>query len=340
MSRVLVLGAGGPAGENFTRAVRAGGHWVLGCDIDRWGLQLSSADARALVLTDVDTKTGRAARVAELNALIREHRIDVVHAQPDAEVAFLSANAAALEARALVPRPSSLAITTDKLLTARRIGPDAPRSVEVNEGSAAAALMLFGYSMWMRARVGAGSRAALSVDDVDVARAWCRYWNRLGVHLMAAPVLPGRILSWTGIYREGVVVASATKQRIALMGTEASPALISSTARVQRIVRRPDVASVARGAVSAIDPDADGVWMVDLRETLDGRPLVTEINAGRFGTTSEFFAQAGGNLPAVLVDLAAGEVPAERGEDLCRIGATQVRGTDMRPRLVADEVPA
>ena len=55
-----------------------------------------------------------------------------------------------------------------------------------------------------------------------------------------------------------------------------------------------------------MDDRATGVFCVDLKEDEAGRPLVTEINAGRFFTTSNFLAEAGANMPYSYVELALG----------------------------------
>lgn len=41
-----------------------------------------------------------------------------------------------------------------------------------------------------------------------------------------------------------------------------------------------------------------------MKESADGVPKVTEINVGRFFTTSNFFAHAGLNMPAMYVEYA------------------------------------
>jgi carbamoyl-phosphate synthase large subunit len=69
------------------------------------------------------------------------------------------------------------------------------------------------------------------------------------------------------------------------------------------------VNDLATRAVRAIDPNASGIWSVDLKEDADGVPRPTEVNCGRFFTTSHFFTAAGVNFPHVYVELAFGEEP-------------------------------
>jgi len=316
MSRVLLLGAGGPAGENFTQCCHMAGHVVAGVDPDPWARALSSADW------------------TEPRADDQDHHCDFAHAQPDEEVLRLATDPSACAT--LLPDAETIEVCQDKLVTATRIGDLAPESVAIWEPEdVEAAFSAWGWPIWFRARKGAGSYAALPVEGIDIGIAWLRFWSRRGVRLMASRYLPGANLSWTGVYsRGGELVASATKERIELLGASRAPSGVSSTARVQKIVYRPDVAAFAKQAVEALTPNPRGVFMVDLSEDADGRPFVTEINAGRFGTTSLFFAETGGNLPAVLVALGTGEDPPCEGDDVCEIGAVQVRNTDMGSRVL------
>jgi carbamoyl-phosphate synthase large subunit len=71
-------------------------------------------------------------------------------------------------------------------------------------------------------------------------------------------------------------------------------------------VRRADVAATGEAAVRAHDDRPHGVHPDDLKEDAAGRACVTEINAGRCGTTVHFYTEAGFNFPWLLVCLATG----------------------------------
>ena len=86
-----------------------------------------------------------------------------------------------------------------------------------------------------------------------------------------------------------------------------APSGITNTPTVAVTVNRDDVNRIATECVLAIDSDATGVFCVDLRENGDGIPCPTEINAGRFFTTSFFFTRAGINMPYYYVKLAYSE---------------------------------
>ena len=80
-----------------------------------------------------------------------------------------------------------------------------------------------------------------------------------------------------------------------------------------------------------------GVFCVDLKEGADGVAKVTEINVGRFFTTSNFFAHAGLNMPAMYVELATtGRLagPAPKRYDPLPEDLYWVRMIDMGYKLV------
>lgn len=324
---VLVLGAGGPAGVNFTTTAYDCGHEAVACDTDPVALQLARGRHRYHL---------RADRTAtELNALIARHDIDVVHAQPDVEVRWLSANQHLLNARTLLPGRAALFICADKYRTAQVAGPDAPATLPItNETELEQAIRELGDA-WMRVRTGAGSTGALPVTDPEIARAWMRHHRALGVtddEWVVSERLPGKDLSWTGVYRDGELLAYGMKERLRHLGASRSPARVASTAALQVTIDRQDLHDVATRVIDQLQGVANGVLMVDAREDRYGRPRVTEINCGRFGTTSRHWHHAGCNLVNVYLNAAAGREIT--GPTACKPGVAWAREVDTGARVV------
>jgi carbamoyl-phosphate synthase large subunit len=75
-----------------------------------------------------------------------------------------------------------------------------------------------------------------------------------------------------------------------------------------KTVREPDVLETAVRAIRAVDRKASGVFAVDLKEDASGVARVTEINAGRFTSSTNLLDLTGKhNMTAVYLDLARGE---------------------------------
>ncbi len=75
-------------------------------------------------------------------------------------------------------------------------------------------------------------------------------------------------------------------------------------------------------------------YCVDIKENSRSIPCVTEINIGRFFTTSNFFSAAGLNMPHMYLKLAFGEAIAEVPKvNPIPPDLYWVRGIDRTPRL-------
>lgn len=305
---ILVLGAGGPAGINFCKAAYECGHETVACDVDPVMLQLARGRHRELVRRD--------RTATEINQLIHQYDVKFVHAQPDAEVRWLSANAHLLNAPTLLPGRAALFICADKYRTAQVAGPDAPATLPLSdESELSQAIEELGGDCWMRLRSGAGSAGALPVSDAAVAQAWVRHHRQFGVldeDWMIAERLTGRDLSATLVYRDGELLGYGMKERLRLLGADRSPAKIASTATLQVTVDRHDIFDTAQRVIGALQGTPNGVFMVDMREDSTGRPKLTEINCGRFGTTSMHWHHAGLNLVGTFIDAATGRPGTER----------------------------
>lgn len=319
---ILVLGAGGPAGINFTKAAYECGHEAVACDVDPVMLQLARGRHRELVRRD--------RTATEINQLIHKYDVAFVHAQPDAEVTWLSANAHLLNAPTLLPGRAALFVCGDKYRTANAAGPDAPATLPLSdESELERAIEDLGGDCWMRLRRGAGSCGALPVSDADIARAWMRHWRQFLVaddDWMLQERLPGKDLSWTGVFKDGELVAYGMKERLRLLGADRSPAKIASTATLQVTVDRKDLHDLALRVVEGLQGVANGIYMLDAREDSTGQPKLTEVNAGRFGTTSMHWHHARCNLVGAYIHAGLGREELPVGK--CEPGVAWAREMD------------
>jgi hypothetical protein len=162
--------------------------------------------------------------------------------------------------------------------------------------------------VWLRAIRGAGSRASLPVNSLYQGDAWIDYWRGFrGLDygdFMASEFLPGPEFAWQSLWYGGELVTSQARERIEYIFGNLTPSGQTSSPSVARTVSRDDVNDAGIAAVRAVCDRPHGVFCVDMKEGADGRPKVTEINCGRFFTTSNFFAHAGLNMPAMYVELA------------------------------------
>jgi carbamoyl-phosphate synthase large subunit len=343
VTTVLVTGAGGSASTNLIDALRLGGHVdrVIGADLDPIRLQLSAADSN-YILPRADEPTW----VDAINWISEREKVDVLFCQPDVEVMALGRHRAQIAPAVWLPSQSALETAADKAAFASAMvehGVDVPESVGFTDAAGlrevVSALLTRHPDVWIRARIGAGARGSLPVSTVDQAEAWVKWWvEEKGLSVsdfMASERLPGREFAYQSVWQHGELVAGQARERVEYLYGHLTPHGQTSTPSVARTVAEPSVDELAQAAIRAIDPAPHGVYCADIKQDHLGRPKVTEINAGRFFTTSNFFAHAGLNMPDMVLRGAL-------GEDLPRVGTSPlapdlywIRMVDMGFKLVA-----
>jgi carbamoyl-phosphate synthase large subunit len=342
MTVVLVTGAGGSAGANLVDALRRSrsGYRIVGTDCSLVHLHLSTADVRLVSLRADDPGYAES-----LIRVVLDHGVDVVLPQPDSEVLAVGALRDRLPARTFLPSPSALELAADKELLAlalRDKGVAVPETrgwTSPDEMREAVADLLGRHErVWIRARRGAGSRASLPIRQVSQAAAWIDWWvTERGLRtdeFMAAEFLPGREFAYQSVWQDGELVAGQARERVEYLYGHLTPSGQTSTPAVARTVAEPEVDETACAAVLAADPSPSGAYCVDLKQDAAGRPRATEINAGRFFTTSNFFAAAGLNMPDLLVRCALGERPNRVGSSPLAPDLYWIRMVDMHYALV------
>ncbi|MFT5143671.1 MAG: biotin carboxylase [Rhodothermales bacterium] len=342
MRRILVTGAGGNAARNFIASVRMAPEpfYIVGTDTNTFHLACTDTDA-SYVVPSCDDPTYE----ESVLAIIEMERVSLVHPQPDPEVAWFSENRDQFPGLLALPDHADVVACQDKmhcnrLLAAAEV--PAPRSLRVHAhldfDDAVKTLMGRSGKVWVRAVRGAGSRAALPVTTGDQAFNWIRYWtvNKecATTDFMLSAFLPGAEFAFQSLWYDGQLVTSMARERTEYLMGNIMPSGQSSSPSVARTVHRDDVNTVASAAVRAISPRPSGIYCVDLKEDENGVPSVTEINVGRFFTTSNFFAAAGSNMPYYYLRMAFGQrVEALQPYNACETELYWVRGVDRKPHL-------
>jgi carbamoyl-phosphate synthase large subunit len=318
MKRILVTGAGGPAGVNFIMSLKIAPEktFVVGTEASIYFIHLIPTDKKYLV-----PNAAEPGYIARLSEIIQEERIEFVHAQPDVEVAAISENREKLKAKVFLPSRDTIRVCQDKLESAKvweKSNIPVAKFLELqNERDVDQAFEELGNPIWIRARHGAGGRGSTLACNKETAHAWIKYWKSRGMNwqFIAQEYLPGRNIGFHSLWKNGELIVSMARERIEYIYPNLAPSGVTGTPSVQRTIHDDYVNDVGTKAVLAIDKNFTGIACVDLKENKDGIPCVTEINAGRMFTTSFFFSYASqvlrgdyyGNIPYLYVKLAFGE---------------------------------
>lgn len=316
MKRILVTGAGGSAGINFIRSLRLSNEtiYIVGTDISRYHLELSRADINYLV-----PSFDEPGYIDTINRIIEKEKIEFLHCQPDTELRVISENREKIKTRTFLPSKEAIRIALDKMKFNQHMEknniPVAKSFLIIKPEDIKNAIKkltsIGNEKMWVRATEGAGSKATLPVINYDQARMWIEYWDRMKDakygEFMMSEFLPGKEFAFQSIWKSGKLITSQARERIEYVFGNRMPSGQSSTPTVAKTVHRDDVNKIATEAIKALDKNANGIFCVDLKESKKGIPCVTEINVGRFFTTTLFFSEAGSNMPYYYIKMGFGE---------------------------------
>ncbi len=343
---ILVTGAGGPLGVNVTRSLRAAPERLrlIGTDANRWHLPLSLCDQTYLIPKAKD-RDDYAEALLELCAREKIEVIVPTHPVEVRAIAELRDQGKLASMKTALPETAVVAVCDDKFATQRRLkeaGLDVPRTLLLSEPKDLdRAFAELGTPVWIRGTGAPGlgiGGAALPTQSSGVGRAWVEHHNGWG-KMAASEFLPGENLTWMGGFDRGKLVAAGTRERLEYVLPHVSPSGITGAPAVSRTLYRKDVAEVGEQSVRAVDARPHGVYFVDMKVSATGRVCVTEINAGRCGTTVHFYTEAGYNFPWLLVRMARGETVAPLGDPNAAVetGLYWVRTLDCGPELVRGE---
>jgi carbamoyl-phosphate synthase large subunit len=181
--------------------------------------------------------------------------------------------------------------------------------------------------------------AALPCRSIQQAEAWIDFHHGWGA-MIASEYLPGANLTWIGLWQDGKLITSQGRERLAYVISHVSPSGVTGAPSISKTIHREDLNQLGYDASLALDPQLTGVSFLDFKCDAADRPQLTEMNAGRFGTTHHFYTEAGLNLPQLAAQVALHGAPAETPPQYNPLpaGLVWVRTLDAGPALLqADE---
>lgn len=293
-TRVLVTGAGGPAGIAVLRSLaRRPDVVLLAADMDRYasGLYLVDEDARFLVEPGLSETF-----VDSLVELCERERVDVLFSTVDVELPRIAAERKRLDevgTTLAAPSLETLEVCLDKYALAQRCAPLLP--TPRTELLGASDPDSWEYPVIVKPRRGAGSRGVHLVADADALRALGEDEDTL-----VQANLPGDEFSVDTLAdADGHVVAAVPRSRLRVdSGVSVAGATVADE----------ELESTARRVAEAIG--LVGVANVQLRRDAEGRAALLEVNP-RFPGAMPLTVAAGVDMPSLALDLALGrELPA------------------------------
>lgn len=341
--RVALLGSGGVAGINFCKSINmdSEGIFTLGFDIDEYNIHRSVTDKNVLIDRSMDAK----GRLNLINSECRKHKIDMIHGQPDAEVRFLLENKSKLDTKTFGHSIDEWNIYNNKLSCqktwAKKLELDfLCYSLEevLRKPKLFFNLQKQNSKIWFRAIRGAGSKAALPITSLEHAKSWAKYWvdvkNYSMEDFMLCEFLPGSEYAVQTLWINGDLIHSQCRERLVYLFGEIMPSGQSSTPSVAKTISDDRVYDIAHRSILATSSKPHGIYCVDLKVSSTGNLIPTEVNYGRFFTTSDFFASVGTNTPLAYCKYIMDGVEPKKQINSAIADAYWIRGIDSDPRLV------
>lgn len=307
---VLITGSGGPLGVNLTRSLLASELplTLYGTEANPYHVYLSLTRETRLIPHSRD----RDAYFGALGDLVKEFGIDLIIPSHPVEVRAMSEDRERLApARVFLPPPEVVARGQNKwesYRTWKEQGIPVPQTMLIKDAGDVDKAFdeIESDKLWVRGAGVPGSGigvASLPVTEPDHMRMWVEFWKGYG-GMIASEFLPGRNLTWLSVWKDGELIASQSRERLEYVIPHVSPSGITGAPAVSRTLQSPQLTELGSRAVRAIMDRPHGAFFIDLKEKEHGDPRITEINAGRFGTTIHFYTEAGFNFPELLLKLA------------------------------------
>jgi hypothetical protein len=336
MKRILVTGAGGAPATNFVRSLRLATNeefHLIGVDADKYYLQRAETDEQYLIPPCSDPQY-----IPLLNRIIKDTGAELIFAQPDVEIDYISMHRDEIGCRVFLPAQETVTICQNKYLSFEKwkeAGLVVPDTMMIaNEDDLKKAFDRFGPKIWIRAVQGAFGKGSLPTDNYDQAKAWLDFQRGWGT-FSAAVCLQQESITWQSIWNNGELVVAQGRKRLYWEFANRAPSGITGLTGTGVTISDPVLDDLAVRTIHAIDKKPHGIFSVDMTYDVRGLPNPTEINIGRFFTTHLFFSQAGLNMPYIFVKLAYGEElpPIPKKINPLPEGLAWVRGMDIEPVL-------
>lgn len=200
-----------------------------------------------------------------------------------------------------------------------------------------------GYPVWIRdgAAGTASAKGAFKAENLDELQAWVRI-NSHTTQFQLSQFLPGRNLGCFCLFKQGKLIKMAQAERIEYIMAKVAVSGITGNTSKGKLLNEDKIKEVALNAITLLCKKTgeimNGLVVVDMKEDINGNPIITEINI-RHVAFSSSFAMAGQNISEAQLLLAL-ERDAEIGGAVQKnypAGNLLLRDVDGTPIYIENE---
>ena len=289
-NNILVTGSGGIGGVNFVNALKiANREYVIsGTDYNKYYLELPDLDFKYSTPKHTDPKF-----LEKIIEIIDKDKIEFLHPSPHSEASVIAKEIDNINTATYLPKYDVIVrdkLQTQEILERNQI-PVAKTEIVYSLDEVKDTKEKFNdEKVWVRMKSGAGGKLSLLCDTVEQIQDWIRIWVNRGIanysDFMIQEYLPGRNIACDSLWHNGKFIASFTRERLEYPFKHISPSGITGTPTVSRIILDEEVNDISKKAILSSDPSPHGSYAVDLKGNINNKPIVTEIDSGKFHTTT------------------------------------------------------
>jgi hypothetical protein len=306
---ILVTGVGGPTPRSFVRSVK------LADSSNRNNYRFIGADCNPLAYGLYDTNLFDAGYVvpraddpeywASVNKIIEQEQIDGAVVLPEVEVLEWAKNSSKLDKKIITHLPDydlAMAIVNKhRLHDYLEDSGLVPKYIRIqpDQYSYEKIIREVGDVFWIRSTEGSSGLGSLKIDSGPALAQWISI-NRKVKEFIASEFLPGRNLACKMLYFNGDLKRTACAERVNYIMAKVAPSGITGNTSFGRLVNEPELVELSEKALNLIsgrlNTELNGIFTVDYKEDLSGKPKITEINIRHVAFTSSM-AAGGANIP-------------------------------------------
>jgi hypothetical protein len=335
---ILVTACGSSIGLEVLRCLKLDhrNERIIGTEVSAWGKQLALPYCDKVIILP---RGDEPEYVYKLKQVFESENVALAFINTEPELEAIYPIRDQIQTRLSCPAQFGLTaclskqVLHDRLysasITAKTMVVDDARDLET-------ALQTLGSPVWLRCAVGPRGRGSIVIKTAAEGAFWIEYWRRQNADespdvWLAHQYLPGRNLNWTSVWNNGQLVAAAAGERLKYFMAEVAISGVTGNVSRCQIIDSSKIQDTAIQAVTLADDHPHGIYAVDLREDINGKALVTEINA-RNAFRPLLYAAGGVNFPAILIASLLGPANGVNFKhEKITLGLEMVRGMDFAP---------
>jgi carbamoyl-phosphate synthase large subunit len=313
---ILLTTAGGGNANNLVRSLKKSGlgYNIVGTNISKFELAKSIADKHYLI-----PRFDEEEYLQILNKIILREKIDFCIPNHEFEIQrIVNSGNKDLLSKCFLPSMETVNLCVDKLELIKKLdgcGMNVPKSITLSsykdlEKRFDEVKISDNHPVWCRIRRGSGSAGAAPVYSKEEAFFWIQYWE---MHksssisdFMLSEYLPGKDYHFFSLWQDGELVIGKSIQRMEYVCSKYTVSGTSSSPSLCKLVNDETVQNICIECVKAIDPNAQGLFGVDLKGNVNDVPYLTEINIGRFPRINYIFNFVGSNIAQAYINCGLG----------------------------------